>query len=157
MDCWWKFWWLLTMCCTLLAGQPKKTSRKSLPPVRTVCAVLLLSYSDYLCPLCLQSFLQTADSLNSWPGLQTWCVLIGDSETFMGIPAQIVRAQFKGWIAASGLNFQALVDEKGFLNTMIRDGPVLIVFSKGSFIRHWSLPLSPNDLKTVKKFIKQSG
>lgn len=155
MDGWWKFWWFLMTCGTLIHGDTKETSRKLLPPARPVYAVLLLSYSDYLCPLCLQSFLQTADSLNIRPELRIGCVLVGDSNAFRDIPAPVVRAQFKGWIAASGLSFQTLVDEKGFLNPLTREGPGLFLFGEGGFIHYWKLPLSPDDLRAVIKRIKQ--
>ena len=143
------------ICLSSITGWTPGTTRKKIPPSgRPVYSMLLVPRADFFCPLCMQAVLTLADSLNAWPDVSNWCVLVMDS-TKESMPPALIQAQFCGWLSAAGLQFQPLMDERGIFYPLAKDGAALLLFSPGSILKHWVLPLSSRELKSARKFVTE--
>ena len=123
--------------------------------------LLIIDFESFMCPSCLDSFLEFYHALKPpFPPLDEgilWGVLVFDEpEENEGVPAiKITEKKLRGFIMANDIKFPIMIDRFHIFKGLAKEGTAVIFFDRErKIIKKYVFPLRSKQIKEIINHIK---
>lgn len=116
--------------------------------------LFVISFSDFMCLNCIDSFLKLYDSLPSaFQSERTWGILVLDVKSRKkdrDISARIVEKKLRGFVDANDIKFPVFIDRLDIFRALAESGTSVIIFDKREkSAKRYIFPLSGKQIEEI--------
>ncbi len=120
--------------------------------------LLVIDFSDFNCPLCLDSLLNFCRMLPpSYSEVMIWGIVVnnkglGNDQDSSAI--QIMDKKIRGFIEANDISFPLILDRNCVFNQLSHQGStVMVIDLKKQIVSHFDFPLEPQEIQHIQHIL----
>ncbi len=138
--------------------EPNPRDNNERTSANRVLLLLVLDFSDFNCPLCLDSLLNFCRMLPpNYSGVSVWGIVVNNKDQDKNqnsLSIQIMEKRIRGFIEANDIGFPLVLDRHGMFNRLSHQGSTLMVLDfKKQIVSSYDFPLESQEIQHIQQIL----